>query len=191
MNNKYTPVSKLSLTRIKHFPEMSEETSCYTAMVKINGVIVADVKNAGHGGCTDVDIRKTTKADKVLRGCGVVHGYETDVFQDKCCGLETCALCKGSGYYTMDLGEAADVVLYNTLLEKEKQRASKKMDKKFKELRDQGFTHIRVSGDVLYAYKSPEGVTLDDVKETASIRGMDISGDWYDLSKHGNTEGTN
>ncbi len=45
---------KFELKTVKFFEAFSEETNAFTAKLYINGKYVADVKNDGHGGCTDV-----------------------------------------------------------------------------------------------------------------------------------------
>jgi len=41
----------IKLKNIKYFAAGSEETSCFTASVYIDGMKAGDVKNDGHGGC--------------------------------------------------------------------------------------------------------------------------------------------
>jgi hypothetical protein len=45
---------KIDLKAIKFYESMSEETNCFQGKLYINGKYVADVKNDGQGGCTDV-----------------------------------------------------------------------------------------------------------------------------------------
>ena len=44
-------LTKLSLKDVKFHEDMSEETPCFTGLLVDDGVIVAYVKNDGHGGC--------------------------------------------------------------------------------------------------------------------------------------------
>ena len=41
---------KIELKNLKHYPSMSEETTCFQASVYIDGKKAGDVKNDGHGG---------------------------------------------------------------------------------------------------------------------------------------------
>jgi ribosome-binding factor A len=41
----------ISLTDIEYFPKLSEETCCFSAVLCVDGVKVANVKNHGTGGC--------------------------------------------------------------------------------------------------------------------------------------------
>jgi hypothetical protein len=45
---------KIDLKAIKFYESMSEETNCFQGKLYINGKYVADVKNDGHGGNTDI-----------------------------------------------------------------------------------------------------------------------------------------
>ena len=45
---------KIDLKAIKFYESMSEETNCFQGKLYINGKYVADVKNNGQGGCTDI-----------------------------------------------------------------------------------------------------------------------------------------
>ena len=45
---------KFELKAIKFYESMSEETNCFQGKLYINGKYVADVKNDGRGGCTDI-----------------------------------------------------------------------------------------------------------------------------------------
>ena len=45
---------KIDLKAIKFYESMSEETNCFQGKLYINGKYVADVKNSGQGGSTDV-----------------------------------------------------------------------------------------------------------------------------------------
>lgn len=46
---------KLELKNVKIHPDMSEETTCFSANLYINGEKAAYCKNAGYGGATDID----------------------------------------------------------------------------------------------------------------------------------------
>jgi hypothetical protein len=53
---------KIDLKAIKFYESMSEETNCFQGKLYINGKYVADVKNDGQGGCTDIyPINKLTR----------------------------------------------------------------------------------------------------------------------------------
>lgn len=43
-----------TLKKVQYLAGMSQETHCYTADLYLNGCKVAEVGNAGHGGCDDV-----------------------------------------------------------------------------------------------------------------------------------------
>ena len=45
---------KLEIKNFKFYEEMSEETNAFTGTLHVNGKKVADLKNDGHGGMTDV-----------------------------------------------------------------------------------------------------------------------------------------
>ncbi len=45
---------KITLKNFRHFPSGSEETSCFTADIWIDGKKEGSAKNAGHGGPTDI-----------------------------------------------------------------------------------------------------------------------------------------
>ena len=45
---------KIELKKIKHARSLSEETNAFTAELHVNGEHVADCKNSGNGGMTDV-----------------------------------------------------------------------------------------------------------------------------------------
>ncbi len=51
---------KVELKKVKYFPSMSEETSCFQAEVWINGKRAGYAENRGHGGCTDCRIEDKT-----------------------------------------------------------------------------------------------------------------------------------
>lgn len=44
---------KVTLTSIKYFASLSEETPCYSALLWVDGVKVGEVSNRGHGGCDE------------------------------------------------------------------------------------------------------------------------------------------
>jgi hypothetical protein len=44
---------KIRLTKVQVYPELSEETTCFTANVLISGVWRGRVKNDGRGGAND------------------------------------------------------------------------------------------------------------------------------------------
>ena len=46
---------KLELKNVKIHDDMSEETTCFSAYLYINGKRAAHCKNAGYGGATDID----------------------------------------------------------------------------------------------------------------------------------------
>lgn len=45
---------KIELKKISFNERMSEETNCFVADLYINGKLVGECKNDGHGGCTDI-----------------------------------------------------------------------------------------------------------------------------------------
>jgi len=49
--NIYAPVSNYSLGAVKICKWASEETTCFTANIMLDGKKVGDVSNDGHGGC--------------------------------------------------------------------------------------------------------------------------------------------
>ena len=46
---------QITLKNFKYYPELSEDSNCFTAAMCINGVLTAYVKDDGHGGCIDFD----------------------------------------------------------------------------------------------------------------------------------------
>lgn len=53
MTNK---TMNITLKNFKHLNSLSEETLCFTAKVCLDGKVVGDARNQGHGGCTIVHI---------------------------------------------------------------------------------------------------------------------------------------
>lgn len=43
----------ISLADFEYFPRLSEETSCFAAILIIDGIAVGDCSNEGRGGCAD------------------------------------------------------------------------------------------------------------------------------------------
>lgn len=57
---------KVELKSIKSYPAMSEETTAYSAKIVVDGVLLGEVSNEGHGGCdrfqaTGKDIREANR----------------------------------------------------------------------------------------------------------------------------------
>jgi hypothetical protein len=48
-------LSKLSLKSVTFHEDMSEETPCFSGVLLEDGVVVANVRNHGQGGCNDYD----------------------------------------------------------------------------------------------------------------------------------------
>ena len=48
----------IELKKLKCYPQLREETECFTAQFWVDGKYIADIKNSGHGGCNDFSIRK-------------------------------------------------------------------------------------------------------------------------------------
>lgn len=55
-------------------PSLSEETLCFTAKVCIDGKVVGNASNHGHGGCTTVSIE-----NPIIRGMHSMSEWETIV----------------------------------------------------------------------------------------------------------------
>ena len=48
----------ISLKGFKHYKGMSQETNAFTSGIVLNGVLVGDAENDGHGGCTFVRLNE-------------------------------------------------------------------------------------------------------------------------------------
>ena len=62
---------KLELKKIEHHKGNSQETHCYTANLYYNGLHIATVGNAGHGGCDDLHWtpQSTTPSRETMLRC--------------------------------------------------------------------------------------------------------------------------
>ncbi len=58
-------LSRLSLRKLKIHEDMSEETTCFSAELLLDGRMIAYVKNDGHGGCTDIHTYDLGTRDKI------------------------------------------------------------------------------------------------------------------------------
>lgn len=60
---------KLELRNVKVFKELSDETTCFHAILYVDGKKAADCSNRGNGGMTDVDFYNKETQEKVAEFC--------------------------------------------------------------------------------------------------------------------------
>ena len=87
---------RITLTKIKYAAFASQETSCYEAIINLDGKPIATTRNDGHGGCDEVHpltgcadrLAEAVAYCKTLPRWGVSEedpeGYETDL--ESVCG---------------------------------------------------------------------------------------------------------
>jgi len=110
---------KIEVKKIKHARSLSEETNAFTAELHINGEHVADCKNAGHGGQTDIHPKFSADEKKREHYRKVVQ--QAEVF------------CKNLPKYEANLGMSldfyVDLEIEKDLSKTEVQRVIKKLNK--------------------------------------------------------------
>ena len=77
-----TTCPNVELKNVKIHPDMSEETTCFSATVYVDGKKAGTVKNAGHGGCNDVWIQDRDVRQRVFDWIKTLpprHGLNMDV----------------------------------------------------------------------------------------------------------------
>ncbi len=111
--NKLT--MKIELKSIKTYERLSEETTCFTANLYVDGKLLAHVENSGKGGCTDYHLIKLTDKEK-LRS---VEDY-CKTLPDVVCDTFT---------FKSDLEYVIDDLLEKHLLEKDQKKMNKNMEK--------------------------------------------------------------
>lgn len=115
---------KIELKKIKHARSLSEETNAFTAELHVNGEYVADCKNAGHGGQTDIHARFSTDENKRKYYHNLVQ--QAEVFCKKLPKLPSEFSKDG---LAMSLDFYIDLEVEKDLNKKEVQRVIKKLDK--------------------------------------------------------------
>ena len=110
---------KLEVKKIKHARSLSEETNAFTAELHVDGEHIADCKNSGKGGMTDV-YPKFSENKKKLD-----HYREMVKKAEAFCQT----LPKYEGNMKMSLDFYIDLEIEKDLNKKEVQRVIKKLDK--------------------------------------------------------------
>lgn len=115
---------KIEVKKIKHARSLSEETNAFTAELYVDGEHVADCKNSGQGGMTDVYPKYSENKAKRERYREIVQ--KAEVFCKKMPKVESEFSKDG---LAMSLDFYIDLEVENDLKNKEIQRAIKKLDK--------------------------------------------------------------
>lgn len=115
---------KIELKKIKHARSLSEETNAFTAELHINGEHVADCKNSGNGGMTDVYPKYSENQAKRERYREIVQ--QAEVF---CKKLPKFSSEFNKDGLPMSLDFYIDLEVEKDLNKKEVQRVIKKLDK--------------------------------------------------------------
>lgn len=115
---------KIKLKKIKHARSLSEETNAFTAELHVNGEHVADCKNTGQGGMTDVYPKYSENKAKRERYREIVQ--QAEVFCKKLPKLPSEFSKDG---LAMSLDFYIDLEVEKDLQKKEVQRVIKKLDK--------------------------------------------------------------
>lgn len=135
---------KIELKGIYHSERMSEETNCFTAMLYVDGKKVANVKNQGHGGCTDI-IPLNAECRDIIQ--------KAEAF---CAALPPILLGGAMGEIDMDLELYVDRLLEEYL----KARDIKKFEKKMlNEMQTKILTGVK-GGDRYSAWKPKTPLSL-------------------------------
>ena len=137
-------MSTITLKSVKILEHASEETTCYEAVVYVDGKKAGVVSNAGKGGCSCVRLDPTY---------GALYNQR---FKVECfCGGQTdpeCPSCKGAGEYDAPLDEYLD-----QLMEKGKQ------EKVIAKLKKQGCTVAIFTSTSIYGLSTAS-------KDEAAVR---------------------
>lgn len=111
---------KIEVKKIKHARSLSEETNAFTAQLYVDGEHIADCKNSGKGGMTDVYSKYSENKTK--------REYYRQMVQ------KTEAFCKTlpkyKGNLTMSLDFYIDLEIEKDLNKKETERILKSINKK-------------------------------------------------------------
>lgn len=112
----------IELKNIKYMESLSEETSCFSADLFVNGRKVGYAKNAGHGGCTEymhhLDEKNLAKNRETIR-LAEVH----------CASLPD--IDYGDFKIKSNLENVIDNLFEAWMLERETKKFQKKMEKNF------------------------------------------------------------
>jgi hypothetical protein len=86
-------MNRVSLKNVKHYPTLSEETNCFTAVVYFDGKKVGECENRGYGGATICRFTSREKEVEVEAYCkslpNIIYGEHTfdsnlEFVLDKC-----------------------------------------------------------------------------------------------------------
>lgn len=117
-------IEKIELKNIKHARSLSEETNAFTAQLHINGEHIADCKNSGRGGETDINPRFSTDEIKRKRYREIVQNAEAF-----CKKMPKAKSEFSEDGLAMSLDFYVDLEVEKDLKNKEVQRQIKKLDK--------------------------------------------------------------
>lgn len=115
---------KIELKKIYFSERMSQETNCFAAEVYVDGKVLLEVENDGHGGCTDYRIHSSLHKNEVIRNQAIEKLKELEAY---CKGLPPVIYHKSE--LPMNLEFQIDILLDDWLKAKDQVKIQKAIAK--------------------------------------------------------------